>query len=252
MMVKMFPMSSSCVLLFAALCTVAAQNNTLLIPKDKTNVNGGDVFTNYVNLRDKRQAFLKGVAISDFETPGGDPVPGEGIVWISDAVFSDFNFGYAARGITMFAKNWINKDAIDTPPLQEPRSVSAVYVEQLNIFDAQLHFEDAVIFFQIWDDGQNKSQAMGWASDLRVNGSKAFSAAVMYHWLTAEEAAIDLNTTADMLTPEKFDEMYARVWNSYRKRTDVKENASAAASSIVGVWDWYGLVLVTLFPVLLW
>ena len=72
---------------------------------------------------------------TDFELPGGDPVPGAGVVWISDAVFSDFNFGYVARGITMFAKNWINKDALNTPPLQEPRSVSAVYVDHLNIFD---------------------------------------------------------------------------------------------------------------------
>jgi len=235
-------------LFFAALSYVAAQNNTLLVPKDKTNVfgGGGGVFANYVKLRENQQAFLKGVAISDFEKPGGDPVPGEGIVWISDAVFSDFNFGYAARGITMFAKNWINKDAVDTPPLQERRSVSAVYVDQLNIFDAQLHFEDAVIFFQIWDDGQNKSQAMGWAADLK--GFKAFSAAVMYHWLTAEEAAIELNTTADMLTPENFDDMYARVWNSYMKRTDVKENDSAAYS-IVGVWNF---VMFTLVHTILW
>ena len=58
----------------------------------------------------------------------------------------------------MFEKNWIDKDALTTPPLQEPRSVSAVYVDQLNIFDTQLHFDDAVIFFQIWDDGQNTSR----------------------------------------------------------------------------------------------
>jgi len=80
--------------------------------------------------------------LSSFRKPGEDPVPGAGIVWISDAVFSDFNYGYVARGITMFEKNWIDKDALTTPPLQEPRSVSAVYVDQLNIFDTQLHFDD--------------------------------------------------------------------------------------------------------------
>ena len=96
----------------------------------------------------------------------------------------------------MFAKNWINEDAIDTPPLQEPRSV-----DQLNIFDTQLHFEDAVIFFQIWDDGQNKSQALGWSTDLK--GFKSFSSTVMYYWVTTEEAAIELNITVDMLALQK-------------------------------------------------
>ena len=147
----------------------------------------------------------------------------------------------------MFEKNWIDKDALNTPPLQEPRSVSAVYVDQLNIFDTQLHFDDAVIYFQIWDDGQNTSQALGWSADLK--GYKSFSATVMYKWLTEEEAAVELNTTVDMLTPEKFDEMYEKVWTSYRKRADAGiNNKNSAVASSSSLWTF---ALLSVFGMLL-
>ena len=52
--------------LFATLsaAVVAAQQNQIQIPEDKLNLKGGNVFANYQSLRENKQAFLKGVAIS--------------------------------------------------------------------------------------------------------------------------------------------------------------------------------------------
>jgi len=50
--------------LSSTIAVLAAAQQNVIIPEDKPNVNGGNVFANYLRLRENRQAFLKGVAIS--------------------------------------------------------------------------------------------------------------------------------------------------------------------------------------------
>ena len=69
------------------------------------NVQGGSVFTNFVNALNDGQFFYLGTGTVVYEKPGTEPIIGTGLTWCSDLTFSDLsnssNIGYAVRCIQM-------------------------------------------------------------------------------------------------------------------------------------------------------
>ena len=55
------------------------------------NVQGGSVFTNYVNAVNDGQFFYLETGSSVYEKPGTEPIIGTGLTWCSDLTSSDFS-----------------------------------------------------------------------------------------------------------------------------------------------------------------
>ena len=167
---------------------VAAQKNQTEITTDQLyakisstaatpgfNVDGGSVFNNYVNAFNNKQLFFLGTSRIDVrERPGSIPTQPIIFYWCSDLTFSDLSnsslMGYAGRCVAIKLAKKLGKgkvadiialiEAGDKLPFAyspgdfvKTRSISAVYVEQLNIFQGQLHSNTDDWVVRNWDRG---------------------------------------------------------------------------------------------------
>ena len=107
------------------------------------------------------------------------------------------------------------------------RSISSVFVEQLNVFAGQIHINTDDWAIRYWDGGRKSVPQFGFEGhdegDMSANAAtSSFSSFAENTWMTVEEVAQLLNTTVDDFSLEKFNQVYNDTW--------IKEHEKQAAS----------------------
>ena len=224
------------------LCFVAAENNittddlyTKIAPTAALpgfNVEGGSVFTNYVDAFNKGQLFFIRAVSAAFERPASEPVRISVLNWCSDLTFSDVNnnslIGYAGRCVEMIsAAGFANLVASEAQlPYDFSKGeftftftsgISAVFVEQQNVFEGQFHANADSWVARYWDDGRKTSPYIIWKGhdegDMSPNAAtSSFSGVGERTWMSVEEVAHLFNVSVDEFTPEKFKQAYLDTW----------------------------------------
>ena len=95
--------------------------------------------------------------------------------------------------------------------------ISAVFVEQLNVFEGQLHQDTDDWVSRFWDDGRKTVPAIAWEGhdegDMSPNAAtSSFSAFAEVTWMSVEEVAQLFNRSVDEFTPETFKQVYLDTW----------------------------------------
>jgi hypothetical protein len=205
------------------------------------NVEGGSVFTNFVNALNNKQFFLRSSGSNVFETPGSETVQYSLLYWCSDLTFSDFNnnnslMGLAGRCVGMFLTGFSDltasgaafSEAFSEGDFTFTSGISAVFVEQQNNFECQYHKNTDDLVFRYWDDGRKTAPMIGWEGmdegDTHPNAAtSSFSYFGGVSWMPVEEVAQLFNTSTDDFTPETFKQVYKDTW--------IKEHEVEAATS---------------------
>ena len=112
--------------------------------------------------------------------------------------------------------------------------ISAVFVEQLNVIEGQLHGNTDDWVIRYWDDGRPSMPYIGWEGhdegDLSPNAAtSAWSSVGEFIWTSVEDVAKLLNTTADEFTPETFKQVYANVWIKEHEEEAAEKNPNPEA-----------------------
>lgn len=236
------------------------------IPVIGSNIDGGSVFTNYVNLRRNGQFFHVGKGHTHPETFAKAPYRVALVHWCSQLAFTDIDktlfgrppvIGYTAHclhispfdlDITSYAFNGSTANAQGTGSLGKITeefantvagyslsiSLNAVYVPQTNIFEVEYHSNSDNFVIRAWDDGSPTSATSGWEvhdagdkSPMAASTSYSFVGSV--EWATVEDAARVLNMDPNEFTPEAFDDLYQKVWIADEdQRENHKEETSSA------------------------
>ena len=123
-------------------------------------------------------------------------------------------------------------------------------MEQLNIFEGEFHRNNDNGQWRFWDDGRETSSSIGWEvhddGNMHPNEvTSAFSMVFTMTWITAAEAAEILTDMAvDDLTPEKFEDVYAKAWvESHEYEAPNNPDGEAALEAIEAVKDEiFGLI----------
>ena len=206
------------------------------------NGDGKSIFTNIVTANNDGQLFLIGNLMFVYEKPASETVKGSLLLWCSDLSFtgvqnnSSSSPGYAGRCVGMRLGNVLadflaagaqySGISASTDGFTVTYGISAVFVEQLNVFQGQFHknIDDAV--WRYWDDGRPSMPGISWEGhdegDLSPNAAtSAFSGVKEYIWTSVEDVAKLLNTTTDKFTPDTFKDVYTSVW--------IKEHEEEAA-----------------------
>jgi len=115
--------------------------------------------------------------------------------------------GYAARCVYTFSAGYANILAAGAQLAYEyseekftaTRSISAVFVEQQNVFEGQYHDNTDDLVYRYWDDGR-KTMSIVWEGhdegDMSANAAtSSFSSFGEITWMTVEEVAQLLNTS---------------------------------------------------------
>ena len=176
------------------------------------NVEGTSVFTNFARAYAEKQFFLINTGTNVFEKPGSEPVSVAILNWCSDLTFFDFSnsshVGYAARCVYTFSAGYANILAAGAQLAYEyseekftaTRSISAVFVEQQNVFEGQYHDNTDDLVYRYWDDGRKTMSMIVWEGhdegDMSANAAtSSFSSFGEITWMTVEEVAQLLNTS---------------------------------------------------------
>ena len=221
------------------LCFVAAENNittddlyTKIAPTAALpgfNVEGGSVFTNYVDAFNKGQAFFIVTGSWNYEKPESEPVRISVLNWCSDLIFSDVNnsslMGYAGRCIVRWLTGFAEATAsgaqltydFSKGQFKFTQGISAVYVEQLNVFEGQFHSNTDDNTWRFWDDGRKTTPYIAWEGhdegDMNPNaGTSSWSSFGDFTWMSADEVAQLFNKSVDEFTPETFKQVYLDTW----------------------------------------
>ena len=195
------------------------------------NVEGGSVFTNVANTINEGQFFFIYTANNVFEKPGSDLARTSGVSWCSDLTFSDINnsslIGYAGRCVVRsLSLAGYNAAVASGAQVSYDYSggefdvtvgVSAVFVEQQNIFQGQFHMDTDDNTYRYWDDGRKTAPYIGWEGhdegDMSPNAATAsYSMFGKMTWMSVEEVAQLFNTSVDEFTPEIFKQIYLDTW----------------------------------------
>ena len=239
---------------------VAAQNQTKMVTTDDLygnlvstvapapgfNAEGGSVFTNFVDAVNDGQFFFIMSGSSVYEKPESEPVSGSVFAWCSDLTFSDFSnsslMGYAGRCVGMSMAGYAEAQAsgaqlpfvISEGEWAGTLGVSAVYVEQLNVFEGQLHPNTDDRVARYWDDGRKVMPRIGWEGhdegDMHPNAAtSSLSVFGEFTWVSVEEVAQLFNTTTDEFTPKKFKQVYLDTWIKGHEKEAATDNPNAEA-----------------------
>jgi len=217
-------------------------------PAPGFNAEGGSVFANYVNAVNDRQFFLLTTGSWVYEKPATEPVQYTFLDWCSDLTSSDLSngslIGYAGRCVTNRVDGYASgvaagaqvSDTFSEGEFSFTRGVSAVYVEQLNVFEGQYHVNADDSVDRWFDDGSKTSPTIGWEGhdegDMSANAATAsWSLFGGNTWMTVEEVAQLLNTSTDEFTPEKFNQVYEDVWTKEHEKEAASDNPNAGAES---------------------
>ena len=138
------------------------------------NVEGGSVFTNFANAFNEGQLFRLHTGTLVYERPESEPAQLAILDWCSDLTFSDVSnssvIGYAGRCVVMVLAGY---DTLVASGGQLPvdyskaefigtSGISAVFVEQLNVFEGQYHADIDDWVSRFWDDGRKTMPVIAW------------------------------------------------------------------------------------------
>ena len=213
------------------------------------NVEGGSVFTNYIQALNEGQLFFIRAVSAAFESPESDPVRISVLNWCSDLTFSDVNnsslIGYAGRCVEMISAavfaNLVASEAQLPYDFSKGEftftftsGISAVFVEQLNIFEGQFHsnVDDWVVRY--WDDGRKTMPTIAWEGhdegDLNPNAAtSSWSNFGQVTWMSVDEVAQLFNTSVDEFTPETFKQVYLNTWIKDHEKEAAENNPNSEA-----------------------
>ena len=95
--------------------------------------------------------------------------------------------------------------------------ISAVFVEQLNVFEGQSHTDTDDWVIRYWDDGRKASSSIAWEGHDEGDMSpyaatSSFSFFGEFTWMSVDEVAQLLNKSVDEFTPEIFKQVYLDTW----------------------------------------
>ena len=205
------------------------------------NVEGGTVFDNFVGLYNRGQLFFLFARTVVHEKPAEEPVTSRILSWCGNLAFSDYTknnssnyIGYAGRCVGMFLKGFTESlEAGAQIPFDASKAefsftygISAVFVEQLNLFEGTLNTNSDDVVVRWWDDGRKTMPYVGWETadegDKSPNAAtSAWSATGTFTWMSTEEVSTLLNMTiADM----DFDKVYANAWIKSHEEEAVLSN----------------------------
>ena len=198
-------------------------------PAPGFNAEGGSVFTNYVDLVNNGQFFFITTGTAVYERPESDPVQASFFDWCSDLTFSDVNnssiIGYAGRCVVMYLAGYNDNLAAGAQLAFDysegefiaTGGVSAVFVEQLNVFEGQSNSNTDDGPSRYWDDGRKTVPGIAWEGhdegDMSPNAAtSSWSAFAERTWMSVDEVAQLFNTSVDEFTPERFKQVYLNTW----------------------------------------
>ena len=193
------------------------------------NVEGGSVFTNFVDAYNERQFFFLQTGSVVYEKPESEPVHYTLFGWCSDLTFSDFSNsslkGYTGRCAERFIAGYaeaISSGAQVVVPYSQGEyvataGISAVFTEHLNLFEGQVHRHTDDYVFRFWDSGRKTAPVIGWEGhdegDASSNAAtSSFSSFAEITWMSAEEVVQLFNTSTDDFTLENFRQVYKETW----------------------------------------
>lgn len=218
------------------------------LPAPGKNLDGTSVFTNYFNAFKEEGLFWKVNFYVQYEKPGAEIVAGAGVfIWCSNLHFTDFD-SQQPVGYTGNCLEWISNSNANVTAGAELGSgiapdaalatggVSAVYVPQTNVFECQFHDNTKDYIYRMWDDGRPSMAALLWEThdegDPHPGAStSAWSGVNEVGWMAANDASKLLNMSVTDLTPETFDEMYAKKWMESHEGESVAETPNSDAES---------------------
>ena len=117
--------------------------------------------------------------------------------------------------------------------------ISAVYVEQQNIFEGQYHRNTDDYVFRFWDDGRKAMPTIGWEGhdegDMSPNAATSAGSSINEdNWMPVEEVAQLFNTSTDEFTPDKFKQAYEDTWiKSHLSQAKIQTNTAEAGQEII-------------------
>ena len=220
-------------------------------PAPGFNVEGSNVFTNFADLVNNGQFFFIRTGTFVFEKPDVDPVPTSHLNWCSDLTFSDLNnsslIGYAGRCVvkllgTGYANVLASGAQLAFPYSEEgfmyTTGISAVFVEQLNVFEGQFHLDTDDNTWRFWDDGRKSMPLIAWEGhdegDMNPNAAtSSFSRFSEVTWSSVDEVAQLFNTSVDEFTPEKFKQVYLDTWIKDHEEEAAENNPFPEALGIL-------------------
>ena len=173
------------------------------------NVEGGTVFDNFVGLYNRGQLFFLNAKTNVHEKPAEEPVTSRILSWCGNLAFSDYTknnssnyIGYAGRCVGMFLKGFTESlEAGAQIPFDASKAefsytlgISAVFVEQLNLFEGTLNSNTDDYVVRWWDDGRKTTPSVG--GETTDEGYKspnaastAWSASGTITWMSTEEVS---------------------------------------------------------------
>ena len=195
------------------------------------NSEGTSVLTNFANALNEGQLFFIRRGDIVFERPESKPVVStSALEWCSDLTFSDIKnnslVGYAGRCVGMFLTRFFD-DAVESGAqmsfafaeenFDRTAGLSAVFVEEQNVFEGQFHANTDDWTIRYWDSGLKKGRYIMWEGhdegDMSPNaGTSSLSAFGEMTWVSVEEVAQLFNTSVDEFTPETFKQVYSKTW----------------------------------------
>lgn len=215
--------------------------SSTVAPAPGFNAEGGSVFANFVDTVNNKQFFQLYTGSFVFEKPESESVRRSNLVWCSDFTFSDLSnsslMGYAARCVGMGLSGYAEALAAGAQltydysegNFDRTMGISAVFVEQLNTFEGQLHINTDDLVLRYWDDGRKTMPMIGWEGhDQGDMSANAATSSLSYFgettWTSVEEVAQLLNTTVDEFTPETFKQVYKDNWIKEHEQEAAEKN----------------------------
>ena len=205
------------------------------------NVDGMSIFTNFVTANNDRQFFIIGNFMTVSEKPASEAEKGSFLIWCSDLSFtgvqnSSSSPGYVGNCVYMFLglAAGVQYSSASTEDFTATKGISAVFVEQLNVIEIQLHTNTDDLVSRSWDDGRPSMPNIGWATMRALGpGTSAFSGVAEYIWTSVEDVAKLFNTTTDKFTPDTFKDVYANVWIKEHEEEAAEKNPNPDAELVI-------------------
>jgi len=116
----------------------------------------------------------------------------------------------------------------------QTQGISAVYSEQLNAFEGQVHSNTDNWAIRYWDDGRKTVPRIGWEGhdegDMAPDAaSSSWSIFGEITFMSVEEVAQLFNKSTDEFTPEKFKQVYKNTWIKGHEKEAATDNPNPEA-----------------------
>jgi len=223
------------------------------------NVDGGNVYENFLSIRSEGQFFLRNKRQLEYEKPLTSLVTLDVIRWCSDVEFTDYESGNMPMGFTAKCVNTVVAGVSEaqeagaqmtTALYLEPVAgfkgtnlVSSVFIPQANAFDMVLHTSTDNWVLRWWDDGRPVQPVMGYEvhdeGDPTPNaGTSSWVGVANNEWVSAQATSELIMVDAAELTPANFANVYEQVWEKQHAAAQQKiEDAMAENHENIGSED---------------